>query len=376
MSVDFDLHGLVRIRLDGAGDGDIEAVARQLGIRPSASTSAEADLRLRFVTQLPDDRDLRYLGVDDAGFDDDAFLVLRGKHKSRVKVALPLGTVGQRSEIVCQHGLPAVPLLVATINVTLVTRGILPLHAAALSFEGRGVLMTGWSKGGKTETLLSFMEHGATFVGDEWVYLDPAAGRMWGVPEPIRLWRWHLDDLPWARARLSTGRRLKLAALGHVGRGLDLASRRYSGRRRSLVRYGRNVVDGQQFVDVPPQALFGADRCGLSAPLDVVFLVMSTGAPGIRVRPVEPHEVARRMVHSLQYERADLLAAYRQFRFAFPGSPNPVLEDLEARELALLETALDGRPAYVVEHPYPVKIQDLQRAMAPYVRASGPERPS
>lgn len=64
------------------------------------------------------------------------------------------------------------PLLIALVNATALSKGVLPLHASAVTFEGTGPLVAGWSKGGKTEALLSFMRRGALYVGDEWVYLS------------------------------------------------------------------------------------------------------------------------------------------------------------------------------------------------------------
>ncbi|HZM15524.1 MAG TPA: hypothetical protein VFE28_05935, partial [Candidatus Krumholzibacteria bacterium] len=79
--VDYDLHGIVGIRLLGARAADVAAVDRQLGPirRP---LQRPPDLTLRFVEQLQPAGRLRLLGRDEAAFTDDAFLVLRGKHKS------------------------------------------------------------------------------------------------------------------------------------------------------------------------------------------------------------------------------------------------------------------------------------------------------
>ena len=79
------------------------------------------------------------------------------------------------------------PHLVALVNVTALAKGVLPLHATAFTAGSTGVLVVGWSKGGKTETLLGCMAAGAEYVGDEWVYLTDD-GQMLGLPEPIRVW--------------------------------------------------------------------------------------------------------------------------------------------------------------------------------------------
>src|SRR5215211_113168 len=73
----FDLHGLAAIAVADASASELAVVGR-------------------------------YLGLADAAFTDDAFLVLRGRHKSRVRVAVPLHRIGTGCEIVCERGLSAV----------------------------------------------------------------------------------------------------------------------------------------------------------------------------------------------------------------------------------------------------------------------------
>ena len=111
MATDFDLHGLAGIRLLAATVEDVAAVSGQLGLPPS-TLDREPDIVIRFVDRLRVSSPIRYLGLDEAGFTEDAFLVLRGKHKSRARVQIPLDRVGQPCEIVCERGLLQVPLLI------------------------------------------------------------------------------------------------------------------------------------------------------------------------------------------------------------------------------------------------------------------------
>src|SRR5207237_274748 len=128
-TIDFDLHGIVGIRLLNATPGDLATVSRQLGpIR--ATLTRSPDIIIQFVERLALTSPVRYLGVDDAGFTDDAFLVLRGKHKSRVKVQIPFAQIGGQCQITCESGVSAVPLLLAIINLTALSKGVLPMHAS------------------------------------------------------------------------------------------------------------------------------------------------------------------------------------------------------------------------------------------------------
>src|SRR5262249_27450521 len=161
---------LAGVRLLDATPREAAAVARQLGPL-QAPLAREPDLVLRFVERIPLAGGLRLLGLDEAGFTEDAFLILRGQHKSRARVCVPFERTGSTCEIRGERGLAAVPLLVPILNLTVLGKGALPLHASAFRYRGTGVLATGWSKGGKTELLLSFAANGAQYVGDEWVYV-------------------------------------------------------------------------------------------------------------------------------------------------------------------------------------------------------------
>jgi hypothetical protein len=122
-------------------------------------------------------------------------------------------------------------------------------------------------------------------------------------------------------------------------------------------------------VQLPPREFFGDERCAGSALPDVVFLMTSREAPKIAVRPIDPREVARRMVASLAFERADLVASYQKLRFAFPDARNRWLDGAEARERELLERTVGGLPSFEVLHPYPVSFRALYEAMRPHCGA-------
>jgi hypothetical protein len=377
-AIDYDLHGLAGVRLVDATPGDAAAVSRQLGpIR--SSLDREPDIVIRFVDRLPATR-LRYLGVGEAAFTDDAFLVLRSKHKAPAKVSIPFAQIGDRCEIVCERGLPAVPLLVPILNLTVLARGALPLHASAFVYGGTGVVATGWSKGGKTETLLAFMQRGAKYVGDEWVYVSSEGDRIFGIPEPIRLWDWHLSQLPDYRAVVGRGGRSRLRALKLA---LSLESTLDSGA-SSRLPFARGlgralpVLRRQLHVDIEPSRLFGERAIAESAAFDQLFFVVSGESEKITVEPIDSREVAQRMSFSLAYERLDLAAYYAMFRFAFPGAASPVLDQAEELEQVALERLLADKPANVVHHPYPVSIAALFDAMHPYctprVRDDGDNR--
>jgi len=349
--VDYDLHGLAGIRLVDATPEDIAVVTRQVGPL-QAPLEREADIIIRFVDQLEISSSIRYLGLD-AGFTDDAFLVLRSKHKSRARVQIPFDRIGKRCEIVCQRGLLQVPLLIPILNLTILGKGALPLHASAFTYRDTGFLATGWSKGGKTEALLAFMAGGASYVGDEWIYLNGDGSRMYGIPEPVRVWKWHFDSLPQYRKVVRGAERGKL-------RLLELA---LTGMNWLRVNRMRALLGKQLYVDVSPYELFGEEKCTLAGVPEKLLFVASHEAPEVTVRSLDAQEVSKRMVFSLQEEQLTFTSFYWKFRFAFPEAANELVETSLERQTEILNRLLAGKEAYEVLHPYPVPLPALYEAI-------------
>lgn len=362
--MDFDLHGIVGIRLLNANADEIAMVIRQLG-PIQKPLNREPDITIEFVDQLQTSGRIRLIGVDDAGFTDDAFLVMRSKHKSKVKVQIPFADIGQQHcRIVVERGLPAIPLLIALINVTMIAKGALPLHASAFEYRGIGALATGWAKGGKTETLLAFAARGARYIGDEWVYLS--GNQMYGIPEPIRLWSWHFEEMPQFRALLRRSERFKLTSLHAIISFLEQITGIRATRKTvpmKLLRRITPLLKRQLYVQVPPKRLFGATAGSIVSVPQKLFFVMSHESPDFIVERGNPELIAKRMVSSLQDERAEFLGYYTRFRFAFPEIRNDFIENLAEREREMLISAFQEKEIYVVYHPFPVSIPALYEAL-------------
>ncbi|HMQ30941.1 MAG TPA: hypothetical protein PKD53_09440 [Chloroflexaceae bacterium] len=358
--VDFSLHGLVGVRLVNAGPGEVATVTRQLGpLRgPIAGTP---DLTIRFVERLPAAGTVKLLGVEEGGFTEDAFLVLRSKHGARVRAQIPLGQVGRPCEIICERGLSSVPLLKPIITLTALQKGVLPIHASAFSYRGVGVITTGWQEGSKTGTLLTFMAQGARFIADDMVYLHAEANRMYGIPEPINLRARYLQAFPQLRRAIGRRERARLFAAGAAARVAGAA------RPPRLRRLLRKLLDGTTATRIHPHALFGAEACAMAGEPQVVFLTVGRQAPGVEVVPGDHDEVATRIATALEYELLTLKSFYYMFRFAFPDQPNPAFERSADRQQELLRRALAGKRVYAVYHAYPASVAELYAAMSPLV---------
>jgi hypothetical protein len=343
---------MVGVRLVGAGKGELRAVQRQLG-PIEAPLSRDPDILIRFVDRLGLDGPLTVVGARDAGYADGRFVVLRGVGKDPVQMELPFDRIGESLEIRCVRGVSAVPLLIPILNLTVLARGGLPVHASGFVHGGTGVMAAGWARSGKTELLLGLQGTGAQYLGDEWLYLDRAGQRMSGIPEPTRIWDRHLREVPWVRRHVAPAQRFRLAILGLAAWTLAQAGRLpMRGVARPLRRLS-GLVDGQRWVQIPPARLFQVEAGPRRARLDRVLLLETHESPELTVEPIPARVVAERMSVSLQEERADFLGHYRRFLFAYPDRRNGFLDGVDRLERDRLTRYLEGCQCHLVRHPHP-----------------------
>ena len=363
--VDFNVHDLVGIRLVNPSRSDAHIVERHLGLAP-AGFPGSPSLTISFVDRLSVDQPLRFLGRDDVAFTDDAFIVLRSRNLARARTRLAMEQIGDTCELTCETGLPAIPLLRQLLNLIMLARGVVPVHAAAFCHQGRGVLVTGWSHGSKTGTLLAFMAAGAKFVGDEWIYLGH--DRMYGLPDQLEARPWYLDELPKYRRRVGLSDRVRTgltAGLARLTGPLVAPSERRNSLGNKLIRHAHQALLDQQSIHLKPLSLFGADNCLLASPLDVVIVAVSHAAEDVLIKPAEIEQVAGRMAASFVHEQASLMSCYHKHLFAFPDRRNPLLDRIEHLYRERAVAALEGKPSYAMLHPYPASIGALQEAVEP-----------
>ena len=361
--VDYDIQGLVGIRLVEASERDLAAVSKQIGFSPT-QLLFEPDIIIQYVDKIPFNN-LFLLGLNNAGYSDDGFIILEnGRRNGKTKI--PFEQVGGNCEIVCETGLGPVPLLIAIINMTLLSKGFISLHASAFVFNQAGILITGWAKAGKTEALFAFTNNGAEYLGDEWIILDSNGQKMYGIPEPIRLWDWHLEFLPQIANNLKLEDRMIFKSI----RLLDKLNQWFSkGKARKilpakLLRKAMPALKRQLNLTIRPSKVFGVEPS--SAKPEKIFLLVSHSNNDYQVKPIEPNEIAQRMISSIQYEQLPFMEYYNAFKFAFPEKRNSFIENAQQVQYELLGRALDGKEAYQVNHPYPLSFPKLYDTMRPF----------
>ncbi|HEX6630971.1 MAG TPA: hypothetical protein VF048_07765 [Gemmatimonadaceae bacterium] len=371
---DYDVHGMIGVRLVDAAPVDTRAVERHLrGFR--RPLHREPDLVVRFVDRLPT-AGLRCVDVDRSGFDDEGFVIRCGAARPGW-VRIPFDRLGAPCELVSERGLGLVPHLKPLLRLVALQRGYIPMHASAFQWGGTGVLVTGWTHGGKTSALLAFAEHGARFVGDDLVLITRDGRGMFGLSTPLNVSIAQLRQSPRLRGQV---RRRQLAVLGALDR-LDRLEERCITRwprgayPLTMLRKAVRPVRRRYGVRMPPERAFPAGVVPTAAPR-TLFLMMSHRRPAVSVEPVDPMAVVERMVHSLRFEDLELLGEYSAFRFAFPGRQhaNELLEGAHEIAAARLRRAFAGLAAFVVRHPYPPPLGTLFDVMSPLCVAA-PDAP-
>src|SRR6266478_3115762 len=250
-SVDFDIHGVVRVRLIDPSPSDLGAACKLLGC-PSKLPLIAPDITVRFVENLPT-RGIRFLGTDQDAFTDDGFFLLQ-EGTRRVKARIPFDGIGGPCEIVCKSRLGSVPLLIPIVSLTALKKECVPVHASAVVYNGVGILMAGWAHCGKTAALLGFASKGAEYVGEEWVLLAGNGPRMQGLVRPLELSHWHVASLPHVRSAVNLMNRCAFHGIGI----LDGLQKMISGKR---TRSGAN----HSFGDGPPPDFSGSTRANAAA---------------------------------------------------------------------------------------------------------------
>jgi hypothetical protein len=362
--IDYDIHGIVGIRLIDPGDPEAAAVVNQLG-PPHPPLNREPDIIIRFKDNIPLPG-LKYLGLNYAGFNDDGFYILRSS-KADAKARIPFEKIGGQCEIICERGLRSVPLLIAIVNLTFLSKNYLPLHASGFVYNGVGILVAGWSKGGKTEALLSFGNHGAQYVADEWTILSEDGREMFGIAEPIRLWDWQLEFIPGIRKKMNKQKKILFKSI-HFMEAFHRSFAR--GKIKNIfplkaLSEALPAFRRQLNIRILPQDIFENRFCESATP-EKVFLIMSHSDPNIVVESCDPAEITRRMMSSNEYEQVPFFEYYRAFKYAFPDQRNEFLENINKLQHSLLNNVLEGKEAYRVLHPYPVSFEKLFKKMQPY----------
>ena len=130
--MDFDIHGIVGVRMINPLAGDAKAFTYQLGAMQT-SLKRVPDIIVHFTEQLSTPT-LKYLGLNSTAFTDDGFYLLNGRN-GKVDARIPFDTIGDQCEVLCRRGLGSVPLLFDIVKFTALKKNYVPLHASAFIYN-------------------------------------------------------------------------------------------------------------------------------------------------------------------------------------------------------------------------------------------------
>ena len=362
--VEFNMYGLIGIRLIDPSDHDISRLQNQFGLIQTTLQQAP-EISMRFVENFSVNS-LNYLGLNSTGYLNDKFYLLDKKNGS-IQAQIPFELIGKHCEIVCRSGLSTIPLLPEIIMFSLMKKNYIWLHASAFSYNGNSILVMGWEKGGKTESLLAFGNQNGQYIGDEMVALSSDGKKMFGIPIPMAIWEWQIKYLskliPTIKFQYKIVFKIilsfeKIHGIFAKGRLKDFFPLQILG--DALPALKRKLK-----IWALPSELFKNQQGKQGIAPNKVFLVMSHDQPDISIESCNPEEIAQRMAISNQYERMYFFKYYKAFKFAFPHLRNEFLETIDEKQDTLISHALTGKESYKVLHPYPVSLDELFNKMEP-----------
>jgi hypothetical protein len=375
MTIDYDIGGLLGLRLREPTEPLERAVARQLDpLRPVDALVREPDVIISHLDETSVTSRGHRLGA--AGdnqfcfFDDERLSVSSGTSL----VSVQFDRVGTACEVQCAPDSGMRKLLIdyvrPALQLSLLPKNALALHSAAATVNGKGILFAGWAESGKTESMLGFLQAGASFVSDKWTIVAGDGSRIHNFPTPITVRDWMIDLIPGLRSRLTrTGLlRARAAEVASSVLASGGALKRVPG-----VSQMKSLADLAGRVSVSYNQLFGNGTNGQvgwtsasSAPLDILFFLLTGSSEKIQVRSAHPAEVAGRLADCARYERRSFYGLYQRFRYAFPGRRNELIEGARNVEAEMLTKALEGKAVHLVEAPFPFNPATLHKALQPF----------
>lgn len=231
------------------------------------------------------------------------------------------------------------------------------VHASAVAFDDRGIVVAGWSESGKTETALALAEAGARFVSDKWTPVT-AERRISAFPITVGVRRWVLPYVPRLRRALPRAARAQLAVAGVVGSMVrplhrlgalgGVGALAWEAASRAMALADRASVRPSEL-----QRIYGGESWGPSAALEVLVLLQTGTTKDVVVDRVEPAFAARRLAGTGSFERRGFFDLHERARYALVGMDADPRREIEAREERLLVDILSEVEILNVIAPFP-----------------------
>jgi len=346
---------VLRVTAYAAGTHDLAAVARDVG-RTDAVRARAPDVDIRFVHDLSPAR-LRILDGGSVGYGDDGIYFLDPSTQ------MPLAFVSQgerwgEAQILCVHGQRRVPFLAASLDLAALSHQWAPVHGSGwVTADGKGVLVTGWAHSGKTGALISACQRGASPVGDDRILVSRSGASMIGTGRPIGVKDWHMVQL-----RLpAIGARPVRRGLARVTWALNAMQSRAPRARSVIPSKGLAWFRRRLEVELP------LDRLSVPAidvGIDVLIILETHRNRSFVAERTDATSATQRVAAQTDGELLPALRAQLAFKYALPGGGWQGVGRAPEVALDILEDALRTVPAYLVRHPYPCSLKELDSVIA------------
>lgn len=367
---EFDIHGVLGVKLLDAKASDVATVRRHLGPLEE-QLLREPDLVVRFVKHLPR-AETEHQTLRSKGFAKDSFLVF-DERATREAAQIAVNFDRQPCEILCRSGLRSITVLLPLLSLLALKKDYVAIHGSAFVYDGVGVVMAGPATSGKTTILLGFASLGAEFVGDDWVLLRRDGQRMHGLPAAIELSPKHAESSLLVRHTLGSFRRMGFDILGAVMAVADDSRGTFvkPAARRLLTAIQRRIVPRAH-----PQHIFTKCAKSFSAKPQKVFLLMKHSDPVVHVKEIHRKEMAELLSRLAENEQKSIMELYRTYRFAFPKCKNMFFDGAFTRQRNTLSDAVAAQETYIIRHPYPIRFADLYKTISPFLASRAREAES
>jgi len=356
--IEVDYLGVAGIRFENISRKEVSSIVNNF-LAFEKKLDREPEIAVRFVDTLKTP-DLIYLGLDYAAFDKEKFYLISDP-VSKKKVSIPFDKIGQKLEIVCEKGVKSIPLLNHITNFYLIKNNFVPIHSSGFYFDGKGILVMGWTKGGKTETLLSFANHGAEYVGDEWVVLKPDGSEMCGLHVPVTIWKWQLPYIKKIVKNIGLVNKLIFSTISILEAINNISIKLKLDKTFPFKLLSQGLPHLRKLLKIRKSSedLFKDKIRNGMIKLDSIVLALSQESNEIVAKECEPEEIIKRMIHSNDYEQLPFFEFYKAFKYAFPERNNEFLDNIKNIHSGLLLNALERKKSFKILHPYPVSFEAL-----------------
>ncbi|MEK6256721.1 MAG: hypothetical protein N2C13_05320, partial [Chloroflexota bacterium] len=269
------------------------------------------------------------------------------------QVQIPLDQIGGEIEIVCKRGITRIPLLKEILKLYFLKLNIFSLHASAIEYDQKGIVVLGWAQGGKTSALLAYIQQGARFVADDWVLYDSENDRVFGLPGRLSISDHHIQQMPVLKSKLEKSTRLRLWGLKQLINFLSLVAKVF---RWGIAHKAINMLQGLLQVSLHPKDIFlPKSIIEYVSPRKMVFMT-SHSEIAFEAQEITQNELVDFIIPANDFEYNHLRETYLAFLFAFPGRRNLLIERRQYIEISLLKRALIGKETFRIYHPYPFQI--------------------